>query len=209
MVRPKHARRAAEGFTLIEMLIVVAIIAVTAALAAPAMHSAAWERKNNQAALDLVRVGRRARSSAIAYGRAHVVRFDDASGNARFRVFRGISSACNSAVNDWNGTIVPAGECGASASFCVDWLDLGDSAWVSGSSAIVASRDDGGGTFLDICYEPRGKVLYRQSTGDRFTSTNTVNGGFVFRFDREEDGTVTGVSRRVVLPLGGDARLLQ
>jgi type II secretory pathway pseudopilin PulG len=192
------------------MLIVVAIIAITSALAAPAIHQSIMERKGSEASLDLVRLGRRARSSAIAYGRAHLVRFDPGGTGepGRFRVYRGVSSGCNSISNDW-ATIIDSGpECGEADSFCVDWLDLEDTEWTLGSSRIRA-RENGALALVDICYEPRGTVLHRTAALARFSNINNVNGGYVFSFDRlDGGGSVTGVSRRVVMSLGGDARPL-
>lgn len=209
MVRPKHfhrrRRRAAQGFTILELLIVVTIIAVTAALAAPAMHGAIMERKGAEASLDLVRLGRQARSSALAYGRAHVIRYEAAEGG-RFRVYRGIATSCNAASNDWATFI--RDDCGRAGTFCVDWLDLSESKWKLGSSVIQAVSTDGD-ALVDICYEPRGAVLHRTSSTARFSSLNTVSGGYIFQFQRLDGGTVTGVSRQVLVPLGGDPRLLQ
>lgn len=211
MVRPRtrtrSRTRAAAGFTLLEMLIVVAIVGITAALAAPAIAGAMMERRNNEAALELVRIVRRARSSAVASGRAHVLRFDAPTAAGRYRVYEGTSSGCNSGGNDWATRI---GSSCDPTSGCVDYMDLSQTRWDLGSNEIRSSMEDVGG-FLDLCFERRGTMLWRTSAGDRFSAFNTgaVDGGFVAVFTRYEGGTATGVQRRTVIPFGGDARLLQ
>ena len=58
-----------------EALVVVAIIAITAALAAPAMSRAYADRRANEATHGLVRLTARARSTALTYGRAVVLSY--------------------------------------------------------------------------------------------------------------------------------------
>ena len=83
----------------------------------------------------------------------------------------------------------------------------GDYNW--GSLDVRAVDDVAGATRIDICYEPTGRVVHRQGAVLLFSDRNTVNGGYRFRFDRYEGGVLTGVSRRVVIPLGGDARVVR
>jgi len=206
MVRSRTRARAVAGFTLLEMLIVVSIIAISAALAAPAIGSAMMERRTNEAALDLVRLVRRARSSAVASGRSHVIRFDTPGSAGRYRVYEGLSSGCNSGANDWTTRI---GSTCDPASGCVDYMDLSQTRWDLGDQEIRSTIEDHGG-FIDICFESRGTMLWRTSAGDRFSSLSTgTDGGIVALFQRYEGGTLTGVTRRTVIPFGGDARLLQ
>ncbi len=193
-----------HGFTLMELLIVIIIIAVSAGLAAPAIGTAMAERRVAQAALDLVRIGRQARSEALGYGRAHVLRFTNSSSVGvlgRVRVFRGINNGCNT--NDWV-TIM------AAASMQIEDFDMSDQQYQVGSHSIQlrAPNDP-----LDVCFEGSGVVRYRSgatATGNgRFTDANTVGGGFVVTLQRQVDGTSAGVVRRVILPLGGQPRVLR
>lgn len=187
-----------------EMLIVVAIIAITAALAAPAMHASIMERKNNEAALDLVRLARRGRAEALSYGRAFVLRFDGTAPGS-FRLYRGISSDCNAPVNDW--ATLTTDVCDHEGGACVDRVDMSDSQWILGSSSIQ-SAERGAADFIDICFEPRGTVEHRTSGAARFSSINTIEGGYLFDFARYSSGSEVGVTRTVIVPLGSDARVL-
>ncbi|RLB46592.1 MAG: hypothetical protein DRJ42_27305 [Deltaproteobacteria bacterium] len=208
MLRPQEKRRPAPhkaGFTLTEMMVVVAIISVTAGLAAPSMYGTFAENRIASAPIDLVRVVRRARSEAQAYGRAHLLRFS-ATAPGVFTVYRGVSSSCSA--NAWATTIIPAGACGAAGSLCVDELDLSDSYYSNGSLDIRAT-ESGARAAVDLCFEPYGRTLHRFTTAGVFSDQNTVNGGLIFNFMRYESGSTVGVTRRVVVPLGGDARVMR
>jgi len=207
MVRLQEKRRPQQkqaGFTLTEMMVVVAVIAITAGLAAPAMYNSFAERRASSAPIDLVRLVRRGRSEAMAYGRAHLLRFTETSPGS-FTLYRGVSSGCSA--NDWP-TIVAAASCGAIGSKCIDQM-LMSSDYYSTGSLDVRAAEAGGTDNIDICYEPTGRMLHRAATTGAFSDQNTVNGGFVFNFIRYESGSALGVTRRVALPLGGEARVLR
>ncbi|MFW6087603.1 MAG: pilus assembly FimT family protein [Myxococcota bacterium] len=199
------------GFTLIELSIVVIIIAVIAGLAGPALMQAMAERRANQATLDVVRLVRNARSSAAAYGRAHLVRYDS-SGLGRVDVYRGQNNRCNDPMpgnpflNNWGART--ATDC-TNTPNCIDFVDLNESPYRTSSSQIQLTRDGGD---IQICYEPTGVMMWRTSNGVPFSDVNdpSISGGVRFALEPQDgDGARTGVVRRVVLPLGGDARVLR
>jgi len=235
-----------RGFTLMEMMIVLAVIAIAVTLAAPAISNATRERRAGESTLDLVRLARRARSEAMAYGRAYLMRYTEASAPSydvgRVQLYRGRSSGCNS--NDWDsladGILRDAIACPAlgaaeASSFCVDQVNLENSDY-SRQGAIVQMRllppTGAGFRAVDLCYEPTGVMRHRSSNdagtpptgwfreangfdynndGDTSDTNEDIGGGFLFEFRRMEGDppAEVGVMRRVVIPLGGDARVLR
>ena len=201
---------ARSGFTLLEMMIVVVIIAVSAALAGPAMVTAFAEHRVSEAAIDLVRLGRRARSEAIAYNRAHVLRYTDTSApgsDGRVLLYRGVSGGCNSNWNNWV-TLTGSPACGLAGSMCLDQTNMGDSRWHVGSN--VTQMRAPGYAPLDICYQPNGATMMRYGAGisGPFFEGNATGGGIVFTFQRIHNGTPDGPARRVVFPIGATPRVL-
>lgn len=205
---PRAPRDAQAGFTLIEMMIVVVIIAISAALAAPTIITAFAERRANMAAIDLVRLGREARASAIAYNRAHVLRyttFSSPGSDGRVQLFRGIAGGCNA--NNWV-TIMGGPVCGALNSMCIDETNMGEARWQIGNNVTRVRAP--GYSPLDICFQPNGAVMMRYNAGinGSFFDGNTMSGGVVFTVQRINGGSPAGPTRRVVFPLGSTPRVV-
>ena len=184
--------RAESGFTIMELLVVVIIIGVVAALAAPTIGTALANRRTNELALDVVRMVRHARSSSMGHGVAHVLSFTD----GHLEVWRGENNRCNG--NDW-ATLLSA-DCGAT-SRCTDYLDPDA---ISSSSTYTAAISNGI-TFL--CFEPTGQMYWSDSTTAAFSNLNTVGGALTVTVERSFGGATQGVSKQVIIPFGGDARV--
>jgi len=194
--------RKRAGFTLMEMMIVVAIILITAGLAAPAIGAAMGERRATEAQIGFVRIGALGRSEAMSYGRAHLLRYSDASsgGNdGRVELWRGRVSVCSA--NDWPSIIT--GLCNSKPD-CIDALDMGSFAI---GSHRVQMRVPGSGT-IDFCFQPDGD-MYVSIDGGVWTATPPSGTDAVrVRFDHLSSGSVTGVERWVAVPFGAPPRML-
>lgn len=206
-----HARRLQNqrnaGFTLMEAMVVVAIIGISAALAAPAIGEAVSERRTNEATHAVVRIGARARAEAMAYGRAHVLVYTDASAgtpasNGKLQLWRGMSNLCSA--NNWGSIIT--GSCGAGGDAnCRDVLDMGAS-YNYGSNQVRLRMPNAAQAY--ICFQPDGE-MYVSTGGGTFTPTSPDgrSGGVRFTIDRLRSGGAEGVQRVVIFPFGGEPRI--
>lgn len=196
--RASLQQRRNAGFTLLEALIVIAVIGITAALAAPALGVAMADRRAGDATHALVRIGARARSESMVLGRAHVLAFDGA-GNGRVQLWRGRSNLCNA--NNW-ATII-AGACAGNLN-CLEALDM--TSYDHGHHQV---RMQLVGAPNLLCFQPDGEVLFSAGTAARFNPLAGAAEGVQFNIDRLEGGSPAGVRRQVVFPLGGSPRIVR
>jgi prepilin-type N-terminal cleavage/methylation domain-containing protein len=188
-MRPK--RRSQAGFTLIEMMVVVSIIAIATAIAVPSMRATLAEQRASQAAVTIVRMGRQARNAALGSGRAQLIRISVAANSVT--LVPGNVSGCNQ--NDW--AAIPTVE--AALNLDTDqYYNRGDETI---ELAAAANAE------MEICYQPNGVVMARAIGGGRFVDQNIVGGGLVYLVERHQAGATTGVARQVLFPLGAAPRL--
>lgn len=162
-----------QGFTLVELLTVVAIIAVSASLVGPAVGRAMQGSRIRSAAVDAARLMRRARAESVSSGRAHLIRYlavAPASTAGRFELWRGFTSACR--FNDWTD-IVGVGttyrDCATSPE-CIDRVELGSRSVTSRRVVLMNAVFSGQAINQDICVQPNGE-LFRAVRGTLSAST--------------------------------------
>ncbi len=184
------------------MMVVVAIIAITTALAAPAIARAVAISRADHANHDLMRVVRFGRSQAMAFGRTYLMRMVSAAGVTRAELWQGTTSACR--LEQWN-TITASGPC-ASPSFpggnCVDYVE--STAYSVASHGV--QFDDGN---LELCFQPNGEMLTRP-TGGAGAFAFPVTGAVQLTTTRLENGSSAGdPPRGVIVPISGAPRGLR
>ena len=204
---PSHSSRQNErAFTLLELMVVVGIIALVAAIAAPTIGTARADGHTNEVANEIVRLMRRARAASAGYGRAHLLIFDpaDDGGDGVFTVYRGVNNRC--ATNDWPA--LTAAGCDGNE-MCIDSVEA-DGQTLGTSRYQMEAPDFPGG--LQVCFEPTGITRWRRTVATTFLTDNadiggSLQGGFRFSVQRRNRNGEQGVARRVILPLGSDARI--
>jgi prepilin-type N-terminal cleavage/methylation domain-containing protein len=214
------------GYSLVELMIVVVIIGIGAALAAPGFADARSEQRASRAAFDLIRIGRRARADTAAQLKAHLVwvetNLSGVPNDTRISLVEGTSSSCTN--QNWTALLDVAqanGPCGSLNSTCLEQFRFQPVDGNDFASAAIQLRVDvadavGNPTQpnLAICYAPTGLMFTGQANTlalataiGTFSSNNTGNGGIRFRLTRRApDGTQIGVPRWVLFPQGAPPR---
>jgi prepilin-type N-terminal cleavage/methylation domain-containing protein len=205
------ARRA--GFTIMELMIVLVIVGIMAMTVAPSLSEVLGTNRHANAAMDLMRFMRRARSQSIATGKAQLIRFQTAGANrlGRIDVLTGISNRCRQ--TPWAAAIARP----VNRSMAFDMTDYNPSAIGSkpglddtGRPLIVLTAHVpavGADPLSEVrlCYQPDG-LVYRGWDPDP-TLLRIQDLAVEFRLRRQLDGARHGEDRFVALPPGGNARL--
>jgi prepilin-type N-terminal cleavage/methylation domain-containing protein len=208
MPRPRNAT---AGFSMVELLISLAIIGIMSAAIAPSIGEMVADNRQSSASIDMVRISRKARALTIATGNAHLLRYRVGQGGLGLvELFAGMNNKCLQ--TPWPQAFnAPAG----SRLRALETIDMAfynpktggnptvdDTArqviWVTANvNASVVNE-------VQICYQPDGEVYTAvpPATLARQQSALPV----LFRAFRAVNGTSRGQVREIVFPAGGTAR---
>lgn len=202
------------GYTLLELMIVVVIIAVVSALAAPGIVETMRENKVYQGTSDITRMFRQARLEAVSRGTAVAIRFDGNAGRGRFAMYRSTVSSCR--MTNWMapvadplaGTLLTTLDFNRAPYQITGGVDV-RAEYCPGISVTKACGAPNAGPMW-ICYAPGGRLYWRAGDVGNFNDSpaGAVN-GWPFRVARREAGVDTGVARVVFVPFGGGTARVQ
>jgi len=211
----KGSKKQPEGFTLIELMVVLAVMGVLVSAALPSMSDGLADRRVAMVTRDVVSLFQRARYMSMAYGRAHQVVYASDSGLGlgeqpyAFETRRGTSGSCSLTVFE-NGSFTLADlNCDDADNWrCVDHLYGHD--YDADPTDDDQIRVDGYPN-LTFCYEAgsNNQVFKEAALFSNWQDAN-AQAGFGFVVYRARNGNPVGVARKVLIPLGtGSPRVMR
>jgi prepilin-type N-terminal cleavage/methylation domain-containing protein len=209
-----------EGFTLIELMIVVVIVSGLAGLFAPSVRRTVLEQRGGSAAREVVKFFREARIQTMSDRRARAVYVNPAASS--IRILPGTNGSC--LVPNWSDvntscTSALEGSPLLTQTAACQSLRLDREPWsILGSNTIELREIDKDSAAVSterlICFAPNGGVWHQSGalSSGSLTDENSVEGGFLFQLAMVRAGQSSSpelLKRQVLVPLNGLARLLR
>jgi type II secretion system protein H len=192
-------RRGQSGFTLIELMVVVVIIAVLASISVPLFVTRMRERRAQQTALQLAGLYREARMRALGRGAAVLVAYDGNDWQVKEGVEGDAASLARTGSTDCKS--LPTSGCltnGWAGDTARSIATFDPKAVSSEMSAVFKD----GSNAVDLCFTPLGRTFIRTDGGSWSALTSVLS----IDVSRKESSQVMSTRTVVVLP-NGTARL--
>jgi type II secretion system protein H len=206
--RRRVGGRLTAGFTLLELMVVVIVIGVLAALGVPSIAAQLRDRRTNQAAHEVALLYRQARSLAMGRGSAVLVRFDG-SANGRIEVRESMdadpahclslpATSCSAA--NWNAA--------SPLNRLIGTFDVNNNGpYQNVKLAFFQSDGTSAGSAVEVCFSPLGRPYRRFAFVGAFVPMAEVPYLEVKRVDNGSPPKAEGITRTVLVLPNGTSRL--
>lgn len=204
---PFIAQRWRRGFTLIEMMVVVVIIGLFAALAVPSIVSLIKDQRTRREAMNITNTFRSARARSLGRGSAVNIAFSltPVAGGmmANFTTREAVTGALPDPTcrgYNWTGGVIIA-------SLTPHLVNGRSDTQITAETNDLQLGAPTPATYLEVCYTPKGRLFTRTTTGGVFAPM----AGRVSFFARRLDGpsmVPTGIIRTVLVNDDGTTRLV-
>ncbi len=210
-MRRPSPQQARAGFSLMELMIALAVIGVMSAAIAPSLSEVLADNRQIAATHDVLRIARRARSLAISSGVAHLLRFqqDSSNGLGFLELFAGMNGKCTQ--TPWAQTFTPSSGSNQGRIEALNFAQYNPtglsapSASDSGRQVIRLRAASGGSakSVVMICYQPNGEIFSAADSPQLTLQPAAI----LFTISRAIDGIQHGQNRVVLFGPGSSARL--
>jgi type II secretion system protein H len=218
-VRRGRGRDGDRAFSLIELMVVIIIVGIVAALAVPTMAAARVDRNAYDDAGQILQILREARTRAVARGAAILVAVsaDGTTNRGRMAMYEAVSANQGGGLNR-----TPVSQCKAPTKWqpldatnlgvlFVDGIDLNGSIEAEYDIETQITQYDGANvvplTNAFICFTPLGRAFLSVDVIPTFDGALPSLSPLEFRVQRMQGGVPLGTTRSVLLPPNGVARL--